>query len=600
MGSSIHIEDLLEKTGLNDTDIFIIQDDENTKKITVFNLRSGLVQDTEEPSEHRIYSSKKVNDLLDELKASTGTNLERVLTEYEYIKNYYATKTFVTQSIDTATSVLPTAKDIQSLESEMDNKIDKGTKFKSSDLDTTEDDYKLKLANLSQEVIDAMTGNTPISPGAAPSGGWTRRDLADECIVASKLDKSYRFRGTVETGSINNIITDGIYLVTTDVVGLPDEITSTVLLEVTRFFKEDDVYVTQKLTSLTDSEQGFTYFRLGDTKRLYSYDFIKVRNVSTRYKVTEDLLEDIFSNRGTVTEGSVFDIKKEGSFIATNKVLDLPTTDSYLIRVIPFGDSRLYQARIIGNTSYKLYESLLQFDSNMAPYHTDWHVVSTTAKSKFDNKNIHIYGDEIANGSYTDYEKRMTSLLYSRYGMIVSNHCKGNATMGNYKNIAADLDYSVLKQITDSESAFNNTTNDFGIIFAGGNDFREAVNIGNVKDKVATNTFMGYLNECIKELLIKAPNMKLLLVTPLYRASLVPGDGKDCDSNMVNNKYLQDFVDAIVEVGKKNHIPVLNLFEEGSINAYNHPNYLTNGVYLNDSGNDMICEKIFNALSLYY
>ena len=69
MGSSIHIEDLLEKTGLNDTDIFIIQDDENTKKITVFNLRSGLVQDTEEPSEHRIYSSKKVNDLLDSLKS---------------------------------------------------------------------------------------------------------------------------------------------------------------------------------------------------------------------------------------------------------------------------------------------------------------------------------------------------------------------------------------------------------------------------------------------------------------------------------------------------------------------------------------------------
>lgn len=599
MGSQIHIQNLLEKINISDTDILIIQDEENTKQITVYNLRSGLIQDNEEPSVSRIYSSQKVNELIDEIKLSAITNIDRIAEEYEYIKNYYATKKYVETSVEAASSSLVSIDDLKPIEDSLEDKIDIGTKFTSSDLDTSTDDVKIKLVNLSEEVISAMTGQTPVSQGAAPSGGWTRRDLADECIVASKLSSSYRFRGTVETGSINNIVNDGVYIVTTDVVGLPDDVTTNVLLEVTRFYKEDLVYIVQELRPIGD-DQSSVYMRMGESNKLYSYKFNKIRNVSERYKVTTNLLEDIFSNRGTISSGSVFDIEKEGSFIANNTVLELPTEDKYLIRVIPFENSRLYQARLLTDSSYVLYESLLTFDSNMVPSHTDWHVVNTTAKSKFDNLNIHIYGDEIANGSYVDYDKRFTSLLEDKYGLLVENHCRSNATMGNYKDKEADIDYSVAKQIQDSFSTFDNSSNDFAIIFAGGNDFREAVNIGNVKDKEVTKTFMGYLNGCIKSLLTEAPNMKLLLVTPIYRGSFVPGDGKDCDTNMINNKYLSNFVDAIKEVGKANHIPVLDLFYDSCVNAYNHPNYLINGVYLNETGNDLVCEKIFNALSLYY
>ena len=55
--NKIGLGDLLEKTKLSDDDILILEDIENTKRVSFRNLRDSLIEDEELPSTHRIYSS---------------------------------------------------------------------------------------------------------------------------------------------------------------------------------------------------------------------------------------------------------------------------------------------------------------------------------------------------------------------------------------------------------------------------------------------------------------------------------------------------------------------------------------------------------------
>ena len=114
-------------------------------------------------------------------------------------------------------------------------------------------------------------------------------------------------------------------------------------------------------------------------------------------------------------------------------------------------------------------------------------------------------------------------------------------------------------------------------------------------------TFIGSINKAIRELLTKSPKLKIMLVAPPYRASTEPGDGYDGDTNLVNSKYMSDFTNAMEEAAEYNHIPILNLYKEGSINKYNYPIYLDeNGIYLNDTGQAFIAEKIHDGLCRFY
>ena len=64
MNVGIFVTDLLEKSRVDDTDVMIIEDVENTKKVMFRNLRISLIEDNESPASHRIYSSQKVNELI--------------------------------------------------------------------------------------------------------------------------------------------------------------------------------------------------------------------------------------------------------------------------------------------------------------------------------------------------------------------------------------------------------------------------------------------------------------------------------------------------------------------------------------------------------
>ena len=50
MNVGIFITDLLEKTALDDTDLLLVEDLENTKRVMFRNLRVSLIEDNENPA----------------------------------------------------------------------------------------------------------------------------------------------------------------------------------------------------------------------------------------------------------------------------------------------------------------------------------------------------------------------------------------------------------------------------------------------------------------------------------------------------------------------------------------------------------------------
>lgn len=95
---------------------------------------------------------------------------------------------------------------LDNLEIELDKKIDKTAKIPSSMLDTSRDDNKIKLNNLSDEVRQAMIGNSPISQ-IIENGSVTNEKLAPNVVDLDKVDKRL-LRGTVVSPTPINFVFD--------------------------------------------------------------------------------------------------------------------------------------------------------------------------------------------------------------------------------------------------------------------------------------------------------------------------------------------------------------------------------------------------------
>ena len=63
---------------------------------------------------------------------------------------------------------------------------------------------------------------------------------------------------------------------------------------------------------------------------------------------------------------------------------------------------------------------------------------------------------------------------------------------------------------------------------------------------------------------------------------------------------LKDFANAMKEICEYNHIPYLDLHSTGMINRFNYKAFLSDGLYPNDAGHDMLANKIFSALDYFY
>lgn len=605
MNVGIFITDLLEKERIDDTDILLVEDLENTKKVLFRNFRISLISDKEAPANYRIYSSQKVHQLIDDIRDSVSDGIGGMEEDIQnLIKDKVSHK-----ELDAAIAEIDAKKldkvDLDPVIQELENTRKKSVPITGQDLAYGNEDEKIHLKHLGADILDAMTGKTPITPPSVPTGGWRGDDLADGSISARKLTKDYTYRGSYPEGNLNRLVESGVYEVAATVEGVPhygEDMDETRLLEVIRY-GTDGKYIIQRVYYKEYSSEVRPYFeRKGLFQKLSILDFVAHFEISEVNKVESDLLGDRYNNRGKLSEGDLFlDTKADGNYLCESTVKNLPTTDKYLVNVRTFDTRKEYEAKradINGCITYSCYE---YYDSNHALIRTDWFNSTNVSKSKFDGKAIHIFGDGISYGlGSTDIlHTAYPSILNKKYGYRVFNHALSDATAGNY----GDDIFKQSSLLTQIDTATGLTVEDeiYVLIFIGAEDYRSGMApIGN-DDNENDTTFKGSLNLAIKKLLTKAPSAKVMLVSPIFRSSTEPGDDLDCDTNLVNDKYLRDFANAMSDIGKVNHIPCLDLFDECMINKYNSKIYLNkDGVYPSDKGHAMIAEKIHDGMCKFY
>lgn len=605
MNVGIFITDLLEKERIDDTDILLVEDLENTKKVLFRNFRISLISDKEAPANYRIYSSQKVQQLIDDIRDSVSDGIGGMEEDIQnLIKDKVSHK-----ELDAAIAEIDAKKldkvDLDPVIQELENTRKKSVPITGQDLAYGNEDEKIHLKHLGADILDAMTGKTPITPPSVPTGGWRGDDLADGSISARKLTKDYTYRGSYPEGNLNRLVESGVYEVAATVEGVPhygEDMDETRLLEVIRY-GTDGKYIIQRVYYKEYSSEVRPYFeRKGLFQKLSILDFVAHFEISEVNKVESDLLGDRYNNRGKLSEGDLFlDTKADGNYLCESTVKNLPTADKYLVNVRTFDNRKEYEAKradINGCITYSCYE---YYDSNHALIRTDWFNSTNVSKSKFDGKAIHIFGDGISYGlGSTDIlHTAYPSILNKKYGYRVFNHALSDATAGNY----GDDIFKQSSLLTQIDTATGLTVEDeiYVLIFIGAEDYRSGMApIGNDDDENDT-TFKGSLNLAIKKLLTKAPSAKVMLVSPIFRSSTEPGDDLDCDTNLVNDKYLRDFANAMSDIGKVNHIPCLDLFDECMINKYSSKIYLNkDGVYPSDKGHAMIAEKIHDGMCKFY
>lgn len=605
MNVGIFITDLLEKERIDDTDILLVEDLENTKKVLFRNFRISLISDKEAPANYRIYSSQKVQQLIDDIRDSVSDGIGGMEEDIQnLIKDKVSHK-----ELDAAIAEIDAKKldkvDLDPVIQELENTRKKSVPITGQDLAYGNEDEKIHLKHLGADILDAMTGKTPITPPSVPTGGWRGDDLADGSISARKLTKDYTYRGSYPEGNLNRLVESGVYEVAATVEGVPhygEDMDETRLLEVIRY-GTDGKYIIQRVYYKEYSSEVRPYFeRKGLFQKLSILDFVAHFEISEVNKVESDLLGDRYNNRGKLSEGDLFlDTKADGNYLCESTVKNLPTADKYLVNVRTFDNRKEYEAKradINGCITYSCYE---YYDSNHALIRTDWFNSTNVSKSKFDGKAIHIFGDGISYGlGSTDIlHTAYPSILNKKYGYRVFNHALSDATAGNY----GDDIFKQSSLLTQIDTATGLTVEDeiYVLIFIGAEDYRSGMApIGN-DDNENDTTFKGSLNLAIKKLLTKAPSAKVMLVSPIFRSSTEPGDDLDCDTNLVNDKYLRDFANAMSDIGKVNHIPCLDLFDECMINKYNSKIYLNkDGVYPSDKGHVMIAEKIHDGMCKFY
>lgn len=600
--NKLGLHELIEKTNLSDEDIIVVQDNENTKRVSFRNLRDSLIDDNELPSTHRIYSSQKLNEAIEDFQKQLDYDIGKVENEIQKIADDYISPKEVDEKIKEFSKEVAGLADTEVLKQALESKRDKSVLINCNDLDIGSDEKKIQLKNLSNSVLAAMTGSTPVTVPSVPEGGWVMEDIANGAISGIKLATQYRYRGHYPDGDINNFTKDGLYLLGASVEGLPtygDEANDQDrLLEVFNYGPNN--YIVQKVYYAEDKgeEAKPIFIRKALLNRLHITGFIAEFPVTDKFKITRNILHDNVFDMGTITTGSVYDLTVDGDYLVKKGAKNLPIEGyDFTVSVRKYDTRTEYSAKIIDIERCEIYISNTYLLSSGLREKTPWYITTTTTKSRLDGKQLHLFGDGVCfgMGSSNIPELSYPALLTSRYGIKVSNHALGDATIGEYGDEYLS-ERSVIKQIENASL----TNGDFAIIFAGSNDYKTPASRIGINTDTSNYYFKGALNTCIQKLIEKNSSIKILVVSPLFRARLNADDFRNSDDTPINELTLKDFANAMKEICEYNHIPYLDLHSTGMVNRFNHKAFLSDGLYPNDAGHDMLANKIFSALDYFY
>ncbi len=235
-------------------------------------------------------------------------------------------------------------------------------------------------------------------------------------------------------------------------------------------------------------------------------------------------------------------------------------------------------------------------------------------KTMFKGKKVLCMGDSIT--AFCGYPETMSDLT----GATVYNAGAGGTRINGgdlsfYQLVTAitSANWSVTDPLAASSSAntkenyatlktVNFSTLDYLVVAYGTNDFVLKDPIGTDSDLAPSQaTFKGGYNKSLDLLNIIYPNIKILLVTPMFRTTKVANVIRTSDEyDWGTGHFLIEYVDAVIQVGAKKSVPVLDNYRSSGINKDTIASMTNDGTHPNYLGAEYIAKKVAYTLLAEY
>lgn len=196
---------------------------------------------------------------------------------------------------------------------------------------------------------------------------------------------------------------------------------------------------------------------------------------------------------------------------------------------------------------------------------------------KFSGKTWFAVGDSLT----ADYFDLYVSFVEDKTGMTATNYGVGGTSVSPATGISNDF-VSRVQNI--------NGNADLWTIFGGQNDcaaVRRAIydqegakeEIGTI-DSTDTNTFYGAYNTIIQNILARTGNPVIVLIFPYYTRNSVDPTETDIAKQRIR--------EAVLALGVKYGLPVIDLYSISQINANNYSKYLRDGTHPSQDGANLL------------
>ena len=203
-------------------------------------------------------------------------------------------------------------------------------------------------------------------------------------------------------------------------------------------------------------------------------------------------------------------------------------------------------------------------------------------------KTINFLGDSITQGhGTTGPEKVFHQLIKAKYNMKHAyNYGLGGTRIA--RNLVPSEAYPHHDLTFELRAEIMERNAEAVVVFGGTNDFGHGDAPFGTPESEDVYTFYGAVKSLVRKLKLDFPDSKLVFITPLHRLTEAQPSNPD-------SKILEDYVNVIREVCKKNDIHIIDLFRINPIDPRDVDS-MPDGLHPSDKGQSIIADIVAEEL----
>lgn len=495
---------------------------------------------------------------------------------------------------------------------------------------------------LNKHIAENAVGRTQIAPNSIIASHYSSRSIyggsiAERTILEEHLrdgilsnekfsDNPSMVKLLTNGEDLNTIVRDGLYFKNNDseVLNAPKDIGGLGV----GFLLEVRVYNSRTLIQRIYPVNSSS----GNIKRYNHERFKRVDAFEEWNVVGNRVIKKIEIPNDTDLDGFL----EDGYFLGMNtyNYSNVPTEfegRAFLLENKAYGSNQMFIQQSIKiftapEISYKRVIRSGGSDPQVYEWKKDYSLIANNGENTnhpLAGKNIICFGDSLTEfGDYTGKLQestganvidvgfggcRMTSmeddyprLQYKEMSMAALSETIKSGDFSNLDAAAKNLKDNYNDDNTAAVNRLKNTdfnSIDYLTVFYGTNDYTSAPPLGEPDSSIITE-FNGAINRIVENIQSKYPHIKIIFLTPTWRARINVGDGQESDTTTNDlGLYLEDYVDAIVERAHSHKLPAINLYRNSGINKFTTTVYQRDGLHLTDKGDEIITRILAHQLS---